>query len=307
MQIYYGTEGIQIPDPVVTMGSFDGVHRGHIKVIKGLEACAREWGGESVIVTFDPHPREVLYPQEKRPGILTTLAEKSRILSAAGVRHLVVIRFDRELAALPYDEFVRRVLVGKIGIKGLVVGYDHRFGKNREGNFEALEGLAEACRFRIRQEEALVADEVNVSSTKIRTALELGDVALANDFLGYAYSLSGKVVHGDKIGRDIGFPTANLSVDDERKLLPAVGVYAVKVAREGKEYRGMLNVGTRPTVSHAGQLRLEVNIFDFDREIYGETLTVSLLERIRGERKFDTVQELSAQLARDRRAAEDLF
>ncbi|MCM1030959.1 MAG: bifunctional riboflavin kinase/FAD synthetase [Oscillibacter sp.] len=307
MHIHYGTDNLRIDKPIVTMGSFDGVHKGHVKVIGGLKACARKWQGESVIITFDPHPREVLYPNEKRPGILTTLAEKAEILAAYGVQHLIVIPFNRELAALSYDDFVRHILVDKIGIKGLVVGYDHRFGKNREGNFDVLKGLAETCHFHIEQEEALMANEVHVSSTKIRTALELGDIALVNDFLGYAYSISGEVVHGDKIGRTIGFPTANLKVDDERKLLPAAGVYAVKVSFQDKEYEGMLNVGIRPTVSNSGIVRLETYVFGFDGDLYGEKMTVSLIRRVRGERKFDTLQELSAQLSRDKETVKMIF
>lgn len=304
MHIHYGPDGLHIENPVVTMGSFDGVHKGHLKVIEGLKKCARDWRGESVIITFDPHPREVLYPNEKRPGILTTLAEKAEILAASGVQHLIVIRFNRELASLSYDDFVRHILVDKIGIRGLVVGYDHRFGKNREGRFEVLQELAESCHFHIEQEEALTTNEVHVSSTKIRTALELGDIALVNDFLGYAYSISGEVVHGDKIGQTIGFPTANLKVDDERKLLPAAGVYAVKVSCQGGTYAGMLNVGIRPTVSDSGIVRLETHIFDFDGDLYGKKMTLSLLRRVRGERKFDTLQELAAQLSRDKKDIE---
>lgn len=307
MQIHYGLDNIHIENPVVTMGSFDGVHKGHVKVIEGLKKCAAGWHGESVIITFDPHPREVLYPFEKRPGILTTLTEKTAILETYGVEHLVIIKFNSELAALTYDDFVKHILVDKMGITGLVVGYDHRFGKNREGNFEVLKNLAEKYHFFIEQEEVLVTNEVNVSSTKIRTALELGDVALVEEFLGYKYSISGEVVHGDKIGRTIGFPTANLRVDDERKLLPAAGVYAVKVTLQGKEYIGMLNVGIRPTVSNSGVIRLEVHIFDFEGDIYGKKLSVLLVQRVRGERKFDNIQELSMQLFKDKQKVEAIF
>ncbi len=307
MQVHYGLENLYIVNPVVTIGSFDGVHKGHVQVIQGLKKVAAALKGESVIITFDPHPREVLYPLEKRPGILTTLAEKAGILAAYGVQHLIVIRFNSELASLPYDDFVKQVLVDKIGIRGLVVGYDHRFGKNREGCFEVLKELAETCHFYVEREEVLTANEVNISSTKIRTALELGDMALVNDFLGYTYSISGEVVHGDKIGRTIGFPTANLKVDDERKLLPAAGVYAVKVSWQGKEYRGMLNVGIRPTVSNSGIVRLETHIFGFDGDVYGEKITVSIVQRVRGERKFDTLQELAAQLSRDKKDIEAVF
>lgn len=300
MQVHYGTADIRISNPVVTMGSFDGVHKGHVQVIENLKRVAARLNGESVIISFEPHPREVLYPLEKRPGILTTLEEKVDILDRFGVNHLVILPFTQALADLSYSEFVKHILVDRIGIKGLVVGYDHRFGRNREGSFESLKTLAEEYRFYLEQEEAYEENKINISSTKIRTALELGDVALVREFLGYDYSFAGKVVHGDKIGREIGFPTANLQLQDERKLLPASGVYAVSVSVEGVHYYGMLNIGVRPTVSRSGIVRLEVNIFDFQAEIYDKTISVSLLSRIRGERKFNDVNELKFQLEADR-------
>lgn len=300
MEIHNGPDKLNIGVPVVTIGSFDGVHLGHRKVLDGLKACARRLGGESVVMTFDPHPREVLYPLEKRPGILTTLPEKAEMLAVCGVEHLVVLPFTSELAALSYEDFVRDVLVDRMGIKGLVVGYDHRFGKDRQGDFQALQLLAGKYDFYIEQEEVYVAREVNVSSTKIRTALELGDVTSVKEFLGYHYRISGQVVHGEKIGRSIGFPTANISIDDSRKLLPATGVYAVRVDVPGAACYGMLNIGVRPTVSNTGVIRLEVNIFGFQGDIYDEPITVHLLQRIRGERKFDNPRELALQLAKDR-------
>lgn len=299
MQVHYGITDIHITNPVVTLGSFDGVHKGHAQVIGSLNQVARKLGGESVIISFEPHPREVLYPLEKRPGILTTLDEKIKILETCNVQHLIVLPFTKVLADLSYSDFVKNVLVDKIGIKGLVVGYDHRFGKNREGSFEVLKTLAEKYGFYLEQEEAYEENKINISSTKIRTALELGDVALVREFLGYDYAISGKVVHGDKIGREIGFPTANLQLEDERKLLPASGVYAVKVLVGEKVYRGMFNIGVRPTVSCLGITRLEVHIFDFHANIYDETITVALFARIRGERKFDNIEELKMQLIKD--------
>lgn len=300
MQVHYGITDIQITAPVVTMGSFDGVHKGHVQVIGNLKQVAAKLGGESVIISFEPHPREVLYPLEKRPGILTTLEEKIGILKAHGVDHLIILPFTEELANLSYSDFVKRILVDRLGIKGLVVGYDHRFGKNREGSFEVLKAIAGEYRFYLEQEQAYEENEVNISSTKIRTALELGNIALVREFLGYDYPISGKVVHGDKIGRTIGFPTANLQLEDERKLLPASGVYAVRVSVDGVMYGGMLNIGVRPTVSRSGIVRLEVNIFDFHSEIYDKTISVFLLARVRGERKFNDVDELSAQLKTDK-------
>lgn len=303
MQVHYGLENIHIVRPVVTIGSFDGVHRGHVKVIERLRQCARQLEGESVIITFDPHPREVLYPLEKRPGILTTREEKIEILSGYGIDHLIILPFTRQLAELSYSDFVEDILVGKLGIKGLVVGYDHRFGKGRAGDFEALKELARNYGFFIGKEEVCVSGDVNVSSTKIRTALELGDIAQVKALLGYDYPICGTVVRGHEIGRKLGFPTANLCVPDPRKLLPACGVYAVKVTFQGKTYEGMLNIGVRPTVSTSGIISLEVNIFGFHQDIYGQELTVALLARIRGERKFSNTAELRRQLTEDRNTA----
>lgn len=300
MKVHYGIDGLDICNPVVTIGSFDGVHLGHACVIRHLNAKAAEIGGESVIISFEPHPREVLYPLEKKPGILTTLEEKVAILERYGVDHLVVMRFTLEFARQSYSDFVRDVLIGKLHMRGLVVGYDHRFGKDREGNFETLQALSEEYHFFLEKEHVFLENNVNVSSTKIRNALSVGDIALVNDFLGYAYSMTGKVVPGQHLGHKIGFPTANICLADSRKLLPAVGVYAVEVIIETEAHFGMLNIGIRPTVSKSGIITLEVNIFDFDRDIYGEMVTVRFVARVRGERKFDSIEELKAQLQVDK-------
>lgn len=302
MLIHYGTENLHISSPIVTIGSFDGVHKGHVQVIGSLKKVARRLHGETVIVSFEPHPREVLYPLEKRPGILTTLEEKAGILQAHGMDHLIVLPFTRSLAELDYRDFVRHILVDRIGLKGLVVGYDHRFGRNREGTFGKLKELAQHYAFYLEQEEVYEENQINVSSTKIRNALQIGDIDRVNEFLGYPYSLSGEVVSGDKIGRQMGFPTANLRLKDHRKLLPASGVYAVRGVVCGQEYGGMMNIGVRPTVSCAGVLRIEVHLFHFDRHIYGEEVRITLLARIRGERKFNDIHELRQQLQRDRAA-----
>lgn len=301
MQLHYGIEDLHIVNPVVTIGSFDGVHKGHIQVIESMKKVAGRLKGETVIISFEPHPREVLYPMEKRPGILTTLEEKKEILEALVVDHLVVLPFTRALAELEYADFVRDILVDKMGIKGLVIGYDHRFGKNREGTFDKLKELSAKYQFYLEQEEVYEENQINISSTKIRNALQVGDIDRVNEFLGYAYTLSGKVVSGDKIGRTMGFPTANIELNDERKLLPAPGVYAVKVFVDRKVYQGMLNIGIRPTVSCSGIVRIEVNIFDFSADIYGQGIQVSLMDRIRGERKFNDINELQEQLTRDRK------
>lgn len=303
MELHHGIDNLHLVNPVVTIGSFDGVHKGHVQVIASLKQVAERLGGETVIISFEPHPREVIYPLEKRPGILTTLEEKRAILERLEVQHLIILPFTRALAELTYTEFVRNLLVDGIGVKGLVIGYDHRFGKNREGTFEKLKGLAEQYHFYLEQEKVYTENDINISSTKIRNALQIGDLRQVNEFLGYAYSLRGKVIPGDRIGRTLGFPTANLALEDERKLLPAGGVYAVQVEAKRKVCGGMLNIGVRPTVSCTGKVRIEVNLFDFEGDLYGESLRVALIARIRGEQKFDGKAELAAQLERDREEA----
>lgn len=305
MQVHYGIEDLHIVNPVVTIGSFDGVHKGHVQVIESMKRVAHHLQGDTVIISFEPHPREVLYPMEKRLGILTTLEEKEKILETLGVDHLVILPFTRALAELEYVDFVRNILVDKIGIKGLVIGYDHRFGKNREGTFDKLKNLSAKYHFYLEQEEVYEENQINISSTKIRNALEVGDIVRVNEFLGYTYTLSGKVVTGDKIGRTMDFPTANIQLNDERKLLPASGVYAVIVFVNGQVYQGMLNIGIRPTVSCLGIVRIEVNIFDFHQDIYGQEIQISLIGRIRGERKFNDTNELKQQLIHDRNVVLD--
>ena len=303
MKVHYGVENIEINRPVLTIGSFDGVHLGHLSVIEHLKEKARQMGGESVIISFEPHPREVLYPMEKKPGILTTLPEKISILERCGIDHLIILEFTRELSELSYAEFVELILIGRIGIKALVVGYDHRFGKDRTGNFENLQQLSRKYHFLLEQEKVFVTEHVNVSSTKIRNALAIGDIRQVNLFLGYPYSVTGEVIEGHRLGRKLGFPTANLQVDNERKLLPANGVYVVRVKVGEEVYPGMLNIGIRPTVSNDGRTSLEVHLFDFARDIYRQVLTVDFVARLRGEQKFDGVDELKEQLERDKKEA----
>lgn len=299
MKVHYGVENIDIKCPVVTIGSFDGVHLGHACVIQHLKEKAANIDGESVIISFEPHPREVLYPREQKIGILTTQEEKIAILEKYGVDHLIILKFTLEFAQQSYNDFVKNILVDKLKIKGLVVGYDHRFGKDRAGNFENLQELANKYSFFLEKEVVFEEDDVNVSSTKIRNALTVGDITTVNRFLGYLYSVTGKVVYGHHLGHKIGFPTANIQVADERKLLPAIGVYAVKVIIEQEIFNGMLNIGIRPTVSNDGQVSCEVYIFDFSRDLYGKNITINFIDRIRGERKFNDIEELRAQLQKD--------
>jgi len=299
MKVHYGVENIEIKRPVVTIGSFDGVHLGHACVIQHLKEKAAGINGESVIISFEPHPREVLYPREQKIGILTTQEEKIAILEKYGVDHLIILKFTLEFAQQSYNDFVKKILVDKLKIKGLVIGYDHRFGKDRAGNFENLQELANEYHFFLEKEVVFEADDVNVSSTKIRNALTVGDITTVNRFLGYPYAATGEVVHGHHLGHAIGFPTANIQVPDARKLLPAIGVYAVKVIIKQEVFNGMLNIGIRPTVSNDGQVSCEVYIFNFNRDLYGKNITINFIDRIRGERKFNDVEELRTQLQKD--------
>ena len=216
-----------------------------------------------------------------------------------GVDHLIILKFTLEFAQQSYTDFVKKILIDKLKIKGLVVGYDHRFGKDRAGNFENLQELANKYGFFLEKEVVFEEDDVNVSSTKIRNALTVGDITTVNRFFGYLYSITGKVVYGHHLGHKIGFPTANIQVSDERKLLPAIGVYAVKVIIGQEIFNGMLNIGIRPTVSNDGQVSCEVYIFDFSQNLYGKTITINFINRIRGERKFNDIEELRAQLQKD--------
>lgn len=307
MKVFTDIKDCRIKRPVLTLGSFDGVHLGHLKVISRLNEIAKETGGESVILTFSPHPRQVLYPKENNIKLLNTMDEKIALLEKAGVDNIIFYPFTKEFSKLSYTEFVKDILIGQLGMKFLVVGYDHRFGSNREGDFTQLNELSKDFDFAIEKEEAFNLKDVNISSTKIRNALSIGDVELVRSFLGYDYSLTGKVVHGQKLGRKIGFPTANILIDNNDKLIPAAGVYAVNIKIDGEMFSGMLNMGMRPTVSCNGDFSIEVNIFDFNRDIYDKNIKVSFICRIRGERKFDGVEELKTQLSKDKKAAEIIF
>lgn len=299
MQIHKGLDNITIQNAVVTIGSFDGVHRGHQTVLRGLLRCAERQRGESVLLTFDPHPREVLYPNETME-ILTTFEEKVSLLTQVGVEHLVVLPFTHELALLPYRDFVEQILVKKIGMKTLIVGYDHHFGKNREGDFDSLKLLGQEIGFEVFKQDVLSAHDVNISSTKIRKALHEGNMELVREFLGYDYLISGKIEHGDALGRTIGFPTANIAPDSPHKLLPADGVYGVLTEINGQTYQGMLYIGTRPSLHAEKQRRVEVHLFDFNENIYGAYVILHVLFCTRGEKTFSSIRELSAQLCQDK-------
>jgi riboflavin kinase/FMN adenylyltransferase len=304
VKVYYHLSDFKAIRPVVTIGTFDGVHLGHMKIIKRLKEISAEIHGESVIFTFHPHPRQVLTPEEHNLRLINTLEEKIDLLGKAGIDHLIIYPFTREFASIPYTEFVEKILAVTMKTSCLVVGYDHKFGQHRQGNFEYLHNIASKFNFRIEKLDALLVDEMNVSSTRIREALEQGNISLANKYLGYPYELHGKVVEGKHMGRTIGYPTANIESSDVHKLIPGYGVYAVRIRISGTLYEGMLNIGTRPTFNHNADLRsIEVNIFDFDEDIYHQQISILFFGKIRNEQKFPGKEALIEQLSADKKNA----
>ncbi|MBO6586292.1 MAG: bifunctional riboflavin kinase/FAD synthetase [Gracilimonas sp.] len=291
------------PNTVVTVGTFDGVHQGHRALMEAVVTKARERNARSVVVTFDPHPREIINPGKEGVKLLTTLKERAEILEDLGVDVLLVIPFDRDFSLLSSEEFVRDIIFSKVGVSEFVIGYDHHFGRDRKGTIETIEKLGEELGFDSYVVSKQEMGDVTISSTVIRNTLaEEGDVKQAAEYLNRHYLLNGIVMHGDERGRTIGYPTANLKPEHENKVIPKNGVYAVKVRVNKKWYGGMMNIGVRPTFGE--DLRtLEVNIFDFDREIYGDTIQVRFIDRIRDEKKFDGVDELKAQLGADKHTA----
>lgn len=301
MKIHH--QSLSFPRPnqtVVTTGTFDGVHLGHKTIVDRLIESARQIEGESVVVTFDPHPRQVLYPNDQSLKLLQSIEEKAARLEALGVDHLLVLKFDKAFSELSSEAFIRNILVDAVGTRKLVVGYDHHFGKNREGSFESLRKQGLIHGFTVEEIPAHDIDQVSVSSTAIRKALMLGDIKTANSYLGYSYSFQGEVVQGNQMGRQLGFPTANLRISHPLKLIPAIGVYAVTVVVRDRIYKGMLNIGYRPTLTEDLILTCEVHILDFSEDIYGETIQVCFMDRLRDEKRFAGKDELIQQLQDDR-------
>ena len=295
-----------IKKAVVTVGTFDGVHVGHQEIFQMVKSVAEESGGKTVAITFHPHPRLVLHPDSKNLKFINTQEKKFDLIRQAGIDYLIVIPFTKEFSNTPSGDFVRKVLVEKVKIKKLIIGYDHQFGKDRYGGIGELKGLGKIHCFEVVELPVKTIDGIHVSSTKIRNALNAGNVRFANKLLGYEYSITGKVVRGNRIGQTIGFPTANIEIEDEYKLISAIGVYACRVEYEGRIYKGMGNIGHRPTIDH-GDLTIEVNIFDFDHDIYGEIITIFFVDRIRDEKKFENLAALRKQLRKDRLVALDML
>jgi riboflavin kinase/FMN adenylyltransferase len=307
VKVYYRLEDFStLKNAVVTTGTFDGVHLGHQTVIKRLKEIAAKENGETVVITFEPHPRIVIY-NDASIRLISSVPEKIDLLEKQGIDHLIVVPFTKEFSRTSSIDFIRNILVGIIGTKKLVIGYNHFFGRNREGSFAHLKEYGPVYGFDVEDIPAIEIDNIDISSTKIREAIEKGEVRLANTYLGHPFSLRGVVVEGNKMGRSIGFPTANIQVGSSYKIIPAIGVYAVNVLIDGLMFGGMLNIGRRPTVQDEGNISVEVNVFDFAGDLYGKEIEVLFHSRIREERKFDHIDQLKEQLQKDKMNCKQLL
>ncbi len=293
---------------MVTIGTFDGVHLGHQKIIRRVLERAVESDGESVLLTFFPHPRMILYPDDHGLKLLNTMEEKVALLDKYGIGHLVVHPFTLEFSRTSVTAYVRDLLVNGLGTKKLVIGYDHHFGRNREGSLADLRELSQVYGFSVEEIPEQDIDDVAISSTKIRNALLEGDVQTALEFMGHAYTVSGTVAEGRKLGRKLGFPTANIEVPEPYKLIPASGIYAAKVILEdGREYNAAVSIGKRPTFEKDGATTVEVYLMEFEGNLYGQKLTLSFLHRLRDEIKYDNTASLVSQMKKDVEMAKRLL
>jgi len=308
MQVHQGYNDLKLIRPVVTMGIFDGVHCGHRTLLDTLVSRAVSAGGESVVITFDPHPRLVIEKNTTKLSFLSTMEEKSGLLAKAHINHLVIIKFTPAFSRMRACDFVKKVLSEKLGTEHLIIGHDHHFGFQGEGNFETVRECAASSGFIVEQVRGLKSREGVISSSLIRDALTGGNLNDANKWLGYCYSIKGQVVAGRKLGRTLGFPTANIKPCYRYKLIPADGVYAVEIKVDGDTKPGMLSIGTNPTVNRRqGRRSIEVNIFDFDKDIYGNEIEVFFRYRLRSEIRFDSIEQLSLQMEKDRIVASRLL
>jgi riboflavin kinase/FMN adenylyltransferase len=304
MKVYEGLDNFHpLKNAIVTTGTFDGVHIGHQKIINRLVEMEHIHGGESLVITFWPHPRRVIAGQESKLQLISTLDEKIVALEKYHIRHLLIIEFNEAFSQMSSTAFIEEILVKKVGTKVLVIGYDHRFGRNREGSFEYLQANAHQYGFAVEEIPRQDVEAVGVSSTRIRQALIQADIETANAYLGRPFSLRAKVVKGNQIGRTLGFPTANLHVEEPYKIIPANGTYAVKVKVRGRVFKGMLNIGFRPTLPGEKNRTIEANLFEFTDDIYDESVEVLFFGLIRQEIKFADLDQLAEQLVLDRTKA----
>lgn len=318
MKIYRSLDDFTpLDNAVVTIGTFDGVHVGHQKILSTLKEVAQKINGETVLLTFFPHPRMILHPEDESLRLISDLHEKTDLLEEAGIDHLIITPFTRDFSNQLAEGYIRDVLVAKLGTRVIVIGYDHRFGKDRSGSLKDLMGFAKIYGYKVEQIPEQDIDDVGVSSTKIREALIKGDMQTANAYLGYPFQLTGKVIRGNQLGREIGFPTANLQVFEPHKLIPAYGIYAVRASVitlaeiqtgpylrtvQEQEFWGMGYIGNRPTIEGVNR-SIEVNLFDFEGDIYGKTVRVEFLHFIRQDERFATVGEMIQRMNEDREEA----
>jgi len=300
LKVYYNFENYHVQKPVVTVGVFDGLHKGHIAILDRVKHSAQEVQGDTVIVTFWPHPRLVLN-QDVSIKLINTIDEKLQLFEKFGVQHIVIIPFTEEFSKISSQQFIEDILVNKLKVNHLIIGFNHHFGKAREGNFELMNEYSKQFGFTLEKLDAQMVENEKVSSTLIRTSLNNGDIITANKYLGYDYMITGKVVKGKKIGRTIGFPTANILVNQDYKLVPKTGVYAVEVEVSGKRYPGMLNVGYNPTIDPARtKLNIEAHLLNFSGDLYEMDITLLFKQRIRDEIKFEGLDQLKKQLNSDK-------
>lgn len=300
MKIYHNINDFKpVNNAVVTIGTFDGVHVGHRKIIAQIKELAQASGGETVILTFFPHPRMILNPEDESIKLISTINEKAELLEQLGVDHLIITPFSRDFSNQTPGDYIRDVLVNKIGTRKIVIGYDHHFGKDRKGGLSDLLKLSTVFGYEVIEIPEQDINDVAVSSTRIREALKEGNFELANACLGYPFFLTGKVMRGDRIGTQIGFPTANIAIEEKYKLIPGDGIFAVKVLVNGQTHTGMAYIGTRPTVNGSTR-NIEVNLFDFDEDIYGQTIRMAFHHFVRGDMKLNGLDELKARIAQDK-------
>lgn len=300
MQIHKGLDNLPtFKNAVLTIGTYDGVHFGHQQIIKRLNEIATEIDGESVLLTFDPHPRLVLNPNDDTLKLISTIDEKEELLETFGLNHLVIAEFSTDFAAMEAEEYVAKILVNNFHPKKIVIGYDHRFGKDRKGNIDLLRQLSAKYNYEVEEISAQTLDEIKVSSTKVRNFLLAGKIKDANLLLAHPFTIKGKVVHGDKIGRILGFPTANISISNPHKLIPASGVYAVKIKIDHQFYKGALSIGYRETVFDNSSLTIEVFILDFDGDLYDKNLDMIFVDFLRPQIKYENWDLLKIQIEKD--------
>lgn len=308
LKIFHDISRFHASAPVVTIGIFDGVHRGHIEILNRIKELAASYKGESVVITLWPHPRFVLQPENNELRLLASLDEKIGLIEKQGIDNLIILPFDTRLANITYDRFVSDYIVGSIGARHVVVGFNHHFGKDRKGTFENLQKSAREHGILAERLDQVIINNVRVSSSGIRHMIEEGRITSANEALGYPYFLNGTVIEGNKLGTTLGYPTANIQLSEPKKLLPRNGIYAVLVKVNQEVYKGMLNIGIRPTIVLPKYERtIEVNLFDFHNDIYFQHIKIAFLEWLRCEKKFDSLQELKEQMAIDKEEVLKIF